>query len=106
MPEAVHGTIYIAKCTRTLLCRYKSEKLHVGSQYGITDLDYVPAACTTCQLITTVNILDNKTSNHCPTCKEPLHLYMQSGAENPKPANLCPKCQQNTLVFEIAGFMR
>ena len=106
MPEAIHGTIYIAKCSRTLLCRYKSEKLHVGSQYGITEVDYVPAGCKKCGEVITVNIRDPKSSTHCPTCKVKLHIYLKTGAEIPEGEYLCPKCEKETLSFEIAGFMR
>ena len=106
MPEAVHGTMYYAKCSRTVLCRYKSEKLYVGSQSGITEIDYVPAGCMKCGLVTTVNILDPKTSDHCPTCKQKLHIYFKSGAENPNGPYRCPKCEKETLTFELAGFMR
>lgn len=106
MPDAVQGTLYFAKCTRNLLCRFKSEKLHVGSQYGITEVDYVPAGCTECQHIISVNIRDQKTSDHCPTCKGKLHIYLKSGNEIPSGSYLCPKCQHNTLVFELAGFVR
>lgn len=106
MAEAVPGTIYYAKCSRTLLCRYKSEKLYVGSQSGITEMDYVPAGCTKCGMVITVNIQDPKTYDHCPTCKGELHIYFKTGAEIPNGPYLCPKCEQNTLNFEIAGFLK
>ncbi len=106
MAESVHGTVYIARCTRSIVCRYKSEKLYVGSQYGIKDVDYIPVGCTTCQNIFTINTRDPKPPKICPTCKEPLHFYLVSGADIPQANNLCPKCQHDTLNFEIAGFMR
>ncbi len=106
MPEAVQGTIYIAKCTRNLFCRFKSEKLHTGSQYGITEVDYVPAGCTNCQHIIAVNVRDTRTSDHCPTCKGKLQFYIKTGREVPTGPYLCPKCQHETLIFELAGFVR
>lgn len=106
MLESVPGTIYTAKCNRRLVCRYKSEKLYVGGHSGITEVDYVPVGCIKCKHIFTINMNEATPPDHCLSCKGKLYYYFQTGANIPKGTYLCPKCEHQSLEFELSGFIR